>query len=380
MGKLKLILKPLICCLISALSGYHASSQVFDQNVANYILKIENPVSFLQRIEAIGVKEPGQKGLDSAYLWLKKISLQAGYTPITQKFLFGTDTLRNIEFIKKGSNDSCIIVGAHYDSKNGPGVNDNGTGNFALHQVAKLLKNIETKYTIRFIYFSGEEIDYLGSKYYVRTLNKDKVKIKFMLNLDQLGGTIDGDNSGVKCERDEVSFKKTESNLIALSMAKIYSLYTNLSPIISPAYLSDYLSFRDSGYIISGVYQSANFPFAHSESDLLKYVEFNSLNSTVKGVLAFVIYHSQAKIPAGIDTELDMSQNINVYYSDKRLKVVTNKDYSLKVYDGFGKLVFNKLGRSLDTDVSINYFKNGIYFVLLKTENGEVYKKFLVEP
>ena len=188
--------------------GFKASAQVFDQKIADYISKVENPLSFLQKCENLGVKEINKSGLDSTCFWLKKMAEQAGYVVKIQNFLYGNDTLRNLEFTKKGTSDSCIIIGAHYDSKIGFGVNDNGTGDFALYQIAKLLKGITTKYTIRFVYFSGEEIDYLGSRYFVKYINKDSVKIKFMLNLDQLGGTIDEDNTGIKCERDEISSKK----------------------------------------------------------------------------------------------------------------------------------------------------------------------------
>lgn len=383
MGKLRVAWRGLSLILFLLAFRFISYGQTYDKKVADYIIKVENPYSFLQRIEKIGVKDVmngGSIGLDSAYRWLKKMSEQAGYTTKTQSFIFSGDTLRNIEFVKKGAIDSCIIIGAHYDSRIGAGVNDNGTGDFALNQIAKLLKGINTKYTVRFVYFSGEEIDYLGSKYYVSTLNKDSVKIKFMLNLDQLGGTIGEDNSGIKCERDEVSAKKEQSNALAVSMAKIYSLYTNLNPVITPAYLSDYLIFRDAGYLISGIYQYSSFPYYHSEGDLLKYMEFNSLVSTVKGALAFVLYFSEAEVPVGIDAKNGYARDLDVYYSNKKLFVQSNTDYFLSVYDGLGREVFHKQGGENDNSISLNQLKTGVYFVWLKTETGNVYKKFLVEP
>lgn len=383
MGKLSVALGRIIILFFLLAFGFISYSQTYDQKVADYILKVENPHSFLQRIEKIGVKDVmngGSIGLDSAYRWLKKMSEQAGYTTKTQSFIFSGDTLRNIEFVKKGTIDSCIIIGAHYDSKTGAGVNDNGTGDFALNQIAKLLKGITTKYTVRFVYFSGEEIDYLGSKYYVSTLNKDSVKIKFMLNLDQLGGTIGEDNSGIKCERDEVSAKKEQSNALAVSMAKIYSLYTNLNPVITPAYLSDYLIFRDAGYLISGIYQYSSFPYYHSEGDLLKYMEFNSLVSTVKGALAFVLYFSEAELPAGIDTKYADARGLDVYYSDKKLFVIADSEYSIAIFDGLGREIFSKKACQLDTSIPLIQLKTGVYFAQLKTQKGKVYKKFLVEP
>ena len=375
MGRVKLFL---LVLFLTGL-GFKASSQVFDQKIADYILKLEHPLTFLQKLENLGVKEINKPGLDSTCFWLKKMLEQVGYVVKIQNFLYGNDTLRNLEFTKKGTSDSCIIIGAHYDSKIGFGVNDNGTGDFALYQIAKLLKGITTKYTIRFVYFSGEEIDYLGSRYFVKYINKESVKIKFMLNLDQLGGTIDEDNTGIKCERDEISSKKAESNELAVSMAKIYSLYTNLNPVITSAYSSDYLSFRDSGYLISGIYQYSSFPYYHSENDLLKYIEFNSLISTVKGALAFVMHYSQSEIPVGINQKVADFNSLNVYNTNKELIVTANAEYNLIIYDQMGRLRYSKWGNENDKNIALDDFKNGVYFAYLHSNGKMVTNKFLVQ-
>jgi aminopeptidase YwaD len=154
-------LKRGISILFLLMSANFAFAQAYDQKVADYILRVEHPLTFLQKIEKFGIKEPGKKGLDSTFFWLKELIEKDGYKTVTQNFVYGTDTLRNLLFSKKGDIDSCIIIGAHYDSKIGAGVNDNGTGNFALYQIAKLLKPLQTKYTVRFVFFIGEEIDYL---------------------------------------------------------------------------------------------------------------------------------------------------------------------------------------------------------------------------
>lgn len=376
MGRLKRVIS-LGILLISAHFGF---GQVYDQKVADYILKVEHPLTFLQKIEKLGIKEPGKKGLDSTFFWLKELIEKEGYKTVTQNFIYGADTLRNLLFSKKGDTDSCIIIGAHYDSKIGAGVNDNGTGNFALYQIAKLLKPLQTKYTVRFVLFSGEEIDYLGSRYFVKTLNKDSIKLKFMLNLDQLGGTTDQDNTGIKCERDEVSVKSAESNLLAESMSKIYSLYTNLNPVITPAYSSDYLPFRDSGYIISGIYQYSSFPYYHSENDLLRYIEFNSLLSTTKGAVAFVLYHSQSQIMAAISGKMPKNQNLNVYYTDNELKVTGNADFVLSVFDGIGREIIIPKENISDKNISLHHLRDGVYYATLRTINQSINIKFLIQP
>ena len=373
-------LKRGISILFLLMSANFAFAQAYDQKVADYILKVEHPLTFLQKIEKFGIKEPGKKGLDSTFFWLKELIDKDGYKTVTQNFVYGTDTLRNLLFSKKGDIDSCIIIGAHYDSKIGAGVNDNGTGNFALYQIAKLLKPLQTKYTVRFVFFSGEEIDYLGSRYFVKTLNKDLVKIKFMLNLDQLGGTKDQDNTGIKCERDEVSSKKVESNLLAESMSKIYSFYTNLNPVITPAYSSDYLPFRDSGYLISGIYQYSSFPYYHSKNDLLRYIEFNSLVSTTKGAVAFVLYHSQSQIISGIFANRPKSQNLNVYFTGNAFVIAGNETYEFSVFDNLGREISIEKELISDNKVSVQQLKGGMYYANFKTKTQSINIKFFVQP
>ncbi len=375
MGKLRILL---LLFLLPSI-GFQSSAQIFDQKIADYILKVEHPLSFLQKLENLGVKEIKKPGLDSTCFWLKKMLEQVGYSVKIQNFLYGNDTLRNLEFTKKGSSDSCIIIGAHYDSRGGPGVNDNGTGDFALYQIAKLMNGVKSKYTLKFLYFSGEEIDYLGSRQFVKTLNKDSVKIKFMLNLDQLGGTVGEDNTGIKCERDEISSKKAESNELAIAMAKIYSSYTNLNPIITPAYSSDYLSFRDSSYLISGIYQSSSFPYYHSQNDLLKYVEFKSLISAVQGALAFLLHFSKSEITAGTVLDTGDANCLNVYATDRGLILSVNSNYSLLIFDQMGRLKYSKFGSEIDKNVALDDFKNGVYFAYLNSNGKMVRNKFLVQ-
>lgn len=95
--------------------------------------------------------------------------------------------------------DSFIVFTAHYDhlgamGKNTffPGANDNASGVSVLLNLAKYYKKNPTKYSIAFIFFSGEEAGLLGSKYYSEHPIFPLSKIKFLTNLDLLGTGNDG--------------------------------------------------------------------------------------------------------------------------------------------------------------------------------------------
>lgn len=95
--------------------------------------------------------------------------------------------------------DSFIVFTAHYDHLGAmgsdayfPGANDNASGVSVLLNLAKYYKQHPSKYSIAFVFFSGEEAGLLGSKYYSEHPLFPLSKIKFLTNLDLLGTGDEG--------------------------------------------------------------------------------------------------------------------------------------------------------------------------------------------
>lgn len=321
----------LISCTIT-------NAQVYNQQVAEYIKQVESPYNFLNKFEQLGIKMSGTSGIDSTYLWLNEISKNLGYNPIINKFINDGDSLVNIELLKKGDNDSCILVCAHYDSWVGKGVNDNGTGCFAVYQLSKLMKSLKTKYSIRFIYFSGEELGYKGSYHYVSKIKTNNIKVKYMINLDQLGGTVGESNHKVYCERDNKTSMKNESMKLSTAISNCISLYTTITPEIGEAYLSDYIPFIDSSYVISGLYQYATYPYNHTADDLLKNVELNSLKEIVKGALTSLLFLSDVD-NSELSLNKEIHREINVYFSENGMCFKDLEGYNYEIIDMLGKVL-----------------------------------------
>jgi Zn-dependent M28 family amino/carboxypeptidase len=84
-----------------------------------------------------------------------------------------------------------LMVGGHLDSViDGPGINDNGSGTATILEVARQLAalGLELDATVRFAFWSAEELGLLGSEQYVSTLlPSDQQAIVGYLNLDMLG-------------------------------------------------------------------------------------------------------------------------------------------------------------------------------------------------
>ncbi len=100
-----------------------------------------------------------------------------------------------------------VVVGAHYDSRNSvrcdgtanpqPGANDNASGCAGVIELARAFATVETRRSILFMCFSGEEQGLWGSRRYVESLQAsgDIGRVVHMLNLDMIGfdagGTLD---------------------------------------------------------------------------------------------------------------------------------------------------------------------------------------------
>lgn len=83
-----------------------------------------------------------------------------------------------------------LVVGAHYDSVDTPGANDNASGVAAILEIARVLENakIDLPYDIQFIAFGAEEIGLIGSTHYVDTKDSsDGATLIGMINLDMVG-------------------------------------------------------------------------------------------------------------------------------------------------------------------------------------------------
>ena len=112
-----------------------------------------------------------------------------GYSPETQPFKTrdGLDAA-NIIATKPGKSDRVIIAGGHFDSVGiGSGIDDNGSGIAVLLEAAKRVKDMETPYTIRFVFFDAEETGLEGSFFYVSKMTPQEIENTVaMINLDSL--------------------------------------------------------------------------------------------------------------------------------------------------------------------------------------------------
>jgi len=88
--------------------------------------------------------------------------------------------------------DEVVMVGGHLDSVlDGPGINDNGSGTMTILELAQQLAELEpTPRTVRFAFWSAEELGLYGSRDWVGRQSDDQLHaIVAYLNLDMLASS-----------------------------------------------------------------------------------------------------------------------------------------------------------------------------------------------
>ncbi len=86
---------------------------------------------------------------------------------------------------KGGDKNHVLVVDAHLDAIYGEGMLDNASGSSTILDIAEQMKNVNPLNKLRFIWFGGEELGLLGSKYYVNNLSSTQ--------LSHIGYDLDAD-------------------------------------------------------------------------------------------------------------------------------------------------------------------------------------------
>lgn len=199
---------------------------------------------------------------------------------IENKFLPNYKTQNVIGYLK-GEVDSSIVFSCHYEHLGNmgkdmyfPGANDNASGIAMVLSLAKYYSSLKKKpkYNIVFMFFAGEELGLLGSKYYTENPLFPLKEIKFLINLDMVGS---GDK-GIQVVNGSV-FKDEFDKLVQINKEKEYLVNIKIR---GAAANSDHYFFYEKGVKSFFIYTLGEYKEYHNISDnptLLPLVEFDDL-------------------------------------------------------------------------------------------------------
>ncbi|MCX8183252.1 MAG: M20/M25/M40 family metallo-hydrolase [Crenarchaeota archaeon] len=162
---------------------------------------------------------------------------------------FDADTC-NIIVEKKGVKypEEIIVVGAHYDTVYGvKGGVDNAGGVALLMELAKSMSSLDLKRTVRFVFFTGEELGLRGSFNYVEKHKDEVEKVMMMINLDVNGGAIGGCNAVVTGPQEVKTYLEAMSKELGVNLSVSQDVYSSDSVPFSNRGVPSVSFYRRSG-------------------------------------------------------------------------------------------------------------------------------------
>ncbi|WP_175622642.1 M28 family peptidase [Chryseobacterium schmidteae] len=388
-------MKKLTGLLLLSLASYNLNAQSFIQAYqtrANEVTQT-NITSLLQEFESYGVKTSGSTANNNTLNWLKAKYQTYGYSPsqITEdSFTVNGNATKNLIITKTGTvyPNTYIIICGHYDTIVGPGVSDNGSGTSILLEAARILKDVPTEYSIKFIHFSGEEQGLVGSYHYVNNVvfqnGTRQMDIRLVFNIDQVGGKFSAPSNSVKCESDQSGLPGNNATSLSFTqqLAACTTLYSPLQTVMSNAYSSDYVPFEGKGDIITGFYETPQSQNEHTANDTFANVDptyvFKVGKAAVGALQHFAIASS---VLATHETSSNLLEDIKIYPNPA--KDILNldipkeiKNFSFEIKDMSGRLLS---AHENETNINVSKLSNGVYLCTVKSNGETVTKKVIIE-
>lgn len=354
--------------------------------------------SYLQEFEALGVKRTGTTQNTNAFNWIKNKYISLGYT--TADFFEHSWTAngyssKNLIVTKTGTlyPNKFVIVCGHFDSINGPGTNDNGSGTSIILEIARILKDVPTEYSIKFIHFSGEEQGLLGSSRYVSQIvngTSPKMDIKVVVNLDQVGGLATKANTKLYHDKDQSnpSSNNAAAAIAVQELANCTLLYSPLAVDFDPAESTDYVPFQQNGEIITGYWEyegGYNNPYVHTANDL--YVNMDpvyvlNVGKSAVGSIQHFSVASKSILAVEDASASNVLEAVQFYPNPAKnilnLKIDNSiKSFTFEITDMNGnQILFNTENNH---QIDISHLQPGVYLGIVTADKDKVTKKIIIE-
>ncbi|WP_080779116.1 M28 family peptidase [Chryseobacterium phocaeense] len=388
-------MKKITTIVLLSLSSYSLQAQNFIQAYQTRADKVSqtNITTILQEFAGLGIKTTGSAENTNALNWLKAKYQSYGYTAsqITEdSFNYSNTSSKNLIITKTGTvyPNTYVIICGHYDTVNGPGVSDNGSGTSILLEAARILKDVPTEYSIKFIHFSGEEQGLLGSSHYVNNVvfqnNVRQLNLKVVFNIDQVGGQLGNTNNNIKCESDQSGQSGNNAASLAMTqqLATCTTLYSPLQTTMSNAFNSDYMPFEGKGDIITGFYETQRSHNEHTPNDTFANVDpvyvFNVGKATIGALQHFAVATGTL---ATDDIQSGNLETVKIYPNPAQnvlhIELPKNdKNFKVEVTDMNGRLLLNAEN---ENKLNTSGLANGVYMVTVKSDKHNVTRKIIIE-
>ncbi|MGV3696676.1 M20/M25/M40 family metallo-hydrolase [Flavobacterium sp.] len=394
-------MRKFIFSIVFLMVGALGFSQEFIQQYADVVNQCTqaNITAKLTQFQSLGVKRRGTTALQNTLNWLKSEYLSYGYTAsqmVEDSYTYAGSpaVCKNLILTKIGTvyPNTYVIVCGHYDTVNGTGTNDNGSGTAIILEIARLLRNVPTEYSIKFINFSGEEDGLRGSQHYVNNVvnaTNPKMDIRLVFNIDEVGGVAGEINDTITCDVDESSpvANNAASAVVTEELANCVMLYSPLNTFINFADATDYIPFENNGEIITGFYETNISSHPHTNTDTLANMDpvynFNVAKAAIGATMHFAVASTSALSDANYNSDFQVSLYPNPAKNMLTINkgVLTDEDYTFSLIDINGKTVLqqNFTAASLVENMDVSMLHSGIYLGVIQASDNRITKKIVID-
>lgn len=354
-----------------------------------------NITTNLQEFGNLGIKTTGSVANTNTLNWIKNKYTSYGYTAgqmVESTFTYGSKTSKNLIITKTGTlyPNKFVIICGHYDTINGPGVNDNGSGTSIILEAARILKDVPTEYSIKFIHFSGEEQGLVGSSHYVNNVvyqgGVRKLDIKLVFNLDQVGGVKGNNNNTVYCDEDQggVSSNNAASAAVTQQLRNCTALYSPLQTAVDPAEATDYIPFEQKGEVITGFFEKIRSNYPHTSKDTFANVDPVYVYNIGKAAVGALQHFATASTTSTLNKTASVHSLEAVKFYPNPANSILNIELPDSKVANFSFEMTNLTGRSLlktnnETKINVSALEKGVYIGILKVGEQTVVKNILID-
>jgi hypothetical protein len=252
---------------------------------------------------------------DNIFSYFAGLGLQTSLEP----FLYNSMTYYNVVGVHPGVTrpDDVYLVGAHYDSVNNPGADDNASGTAAVMELARVLSQYSFDATLVFVAFDREEQGLYGSKAYANAHAMDH--IRGMLSLDMIAYNVPDTGHDTVRFYDSVTGGVIKSQLAAAFAAYGGGLATVDSGRENG---SDHYWFEQRGFDAALVIEYAvrYNPYYHRAGDAVEtagYIDYEYATKVTRATLGYLATKAGLHVPSpplaatvsGQDLTLDYAAN-----------------------------------------------------------------------
>lgn len=231
---------------------------------------------------------------DNIYSEFAAFGLETSLDP----FKYNGRTYHNVVGVLPGTTraDEVYVLGAHYDSVNNPGADDNASGVAGMLEAARILSQYESEATIIFIAFDREEQGMIGSTAWVN--NNLGMDIRGMVTMDMIAYNPSGANKNTAA-----IYGRTASSSWKNSLAAAIQTYGGLNAYVGGELSqSDHAPFEARGYqaclLIERMYNSN--PYYHRLTDSVdtpNYIDYLYATKMTRGTVGLLAEQAGVQTP-----------------------------------------------------------------------------------